>query len=138
MQALQSLEQKKREAAQELNLLIQNISEPANSASAVCVSDLIPIDTEVSCVVTANCDALQLELAFMTNNACVIKGVVIFAESLFAGESLFVYPDRPDTTLVVPVKPEKDNAVEMLVKVLSFPVPALFTSSEARHKAQTG
>lgn len=85
VQALQSLEQKKREAAQELNLLNQNLEERSSSASAVCVEDVIPADTEVSCEVTANCDALQLELSFVTNNRCVIKGVVIFAEGLFTG-----------------------------------------------------
>ena len=120
MQALQSLEQKKREAAQELNLVVQNLQEHSTSPAAACISDIIPPDTAVACEVTANCDTLQLELAFATNNHCVIKGVVVFAESLFAGESLLVHPDRPETSLVVPVKPEKDHAVDMLVKVRSL------------------
>lgn len=117
VQALQSLEQKKRDAAQELNLVARNLQEHSSGAAAVCIEDLIPCDTAVTCEVTANCHALQLELAFATNNRCVIKGVVIFAEGLFSGESLFVHPAQPATTLAVPVKPEKDCAVDMLVKV---------------------
>lgn len=118
MQMLQSLEQKKRETAQELQLVNQNLRHEAGGTAGMAVSDLIPPDTDVSGVLEPNFQALCLELRLKTNNHCVIKGAIVFAEHLFAGESMFVHPAHADTTLLVPLKPVKDCSIEMLIKVL--------------------
>ena len=119
MQMLQSLEQKKRETAQELQMLNQNLRDEASGAAGVAVSDLIPADTDVSGVLQPNCQALCLDLRLKTNNHCVIKGAIVFAEHLFSGESTFVHPGKADKKLDIPLKPEKDCAIEMLIKVLA-------------------
>lgn len=94
LQALQALEQKKREAAQELNLVNQNLNEQSTSPCTASVADIIPVDTNVTCDVEVNCEDLQLELVFTSNNQCVVKGVVIFAEGVFSGNFLLCNPRK--------------------------------------------
>eukprot|EP00892_Ulva_mutabilis_P010274 jgi/Ulvmu1/7619/UM038_0044.1 len=117
-QVLQSLEQKKRETAQELQLVNQNLRDEAAGAAGVAVSDVIPAETDVSGVLEPNRKALCLDLRLKTNNRCVIKGAIVFAEHLFPGESTFVHPEQAETTLSIPLKPKKDCAIEMLIKVM--------------------
>jgi hypothetical protein len=117
LQVLQSLEQKKRECTQEVHLLAQNLADTAPTAASLCVGDLIPPDTSVGCTVRVDSATQQLQCVVSTSNHCVIKGVILFAESLFPGESFFVHPDTPSPTVAVPVSPAKDCAVDMLVKV---------------------
>lgn len=122
MQVLQAVEQKKREYAQELQLVNQNLRDEAAGSAATAVGDLIPADTNVSGKIEPNCQELCIELQLQTNNHCVIKGAVIFAEHLFPGESSFVHPEYPETSLVIPLRPTKDCAIEMLVKVIWVPM----------------
>lgn len=118
MQVLQAVEQKKRENAQELQLVNQNLRDEAAGSAATVVGDLIPADTSISYKIDPNCPELCLDLQLQTNNHCVIKGAIIFAEHLFQGESYFVHPESPETKLVIPLRPIKDCAIEMLVKVI--------------------
>lgn len=115
LQVLAELEQRKRELSQEGHLLGQSLR--AEGAAAAAIHDVIPPDTDVSHAIAADADASALQLVLETNNACVIKGAVLFAEQLFEGESLFVHAARPGTRLVVPLSPLTDKPVDMLLKV---------------------
>lgn len=134
---IQSIEQKKRECAQELQLVNQNLRDEAAGATSTAVGDLIPADTNVAGEIQANCKELCLELQLKTNNHCVIKGVIVFAEHLFQGESTFVQPEHPKTALVIPLRPIKDCSIEMLIKVsIALQTILLNVLIPAIHKSQ--
>lgn len=77
----------------------------------------VPSDTEVSGSLHTNVDDLSLDLVLSTQQGCVIKGAVLFAEHVFQGESLFCHSGDPKNKLVVPLRPKTNNAIDMLVKV---------------------
>jgi Ciliary BBSome complex subunit 2, C-terminal len=111
------LRQKKAEYTQEVHLLNQNLSGAQTAGNSVILHDVLPPDTDVSAVVQTDQAGQGLELVLSTNNECVIKGCVVFAEQMFDGESLFVHPEDPTSAMRIPVCPSKDTAVDMLVKV---------------------
>jgi Ciliary BBSome complex subunit 2, C-terminal len=114
---IRDLRQKKAEYNQELYLLNQNLKARQAAGDANMLNDVVPTDTEVVAVVRVNKAARGLELFVSTNNACVIKGCILFAEQVFDGESMFVHPQNPEQTLSVPICPANDTAVDMLIKV---------------------
>nr|BCL66089.1 Bardet-Biedl syndrome 2 protein [Volvox africanus] len=82
-------------------------------------NSLIPSDTRVDSYIAINKEAASCDLVLRTSNdAAVIRGVVVFGEQIFDEESLFMYPKKPDTSLAVPLKPLKDVAVVLMIKVL--------------------
>lgn len=89
-------------------------AEPKDTAA---IHGMIPPDTVVQHRVEIDMNAMELQMVLETNNSCVIKGAIIFAEQVFEGESMFVHPERPSTKLVVPITPTTTNAVDMLIKV---------------------
>lgn len=111
------MESKKREHALELHLLTQNLKEDAVTAAATPVHSVIPADTDVSGSLHTNVEELSLDLVLTTNNACVIKGAILFAEHVFEGESLFFHPDEPKSRTAISLRPRTNNAIDMLVKV---------------------
>jgi Bardet-Biedl syndrome 2 protein len=114
-QVLGELEQKRRELNQESHLLMDSLrAEPKDTAA---IHGMIPPDTVVQHRVEIDMNAMELQMVLETNNSCVIKGAIIFAEQVFEGESMFVHPERPSTKLVVPITPTTTNAVDMLIKV---------------------
>ncbi|KAK9814709.1 hypothetical protein WJX72_010246 [[Myrmecia] bisecta] len=79
----------------------------------------IPAITKVAVAVRVSEEARSCSLHVQTNSEeCVIRGVVIFADQVFEGESLFHYPNSPAPTADIPLKLKKDVAVMLLVKVL--------------------
>ena len=80
-------------------------------------AELIKRDTDVICSVQPNSDNGSVDIALRTNNSMVIRGILIFAERLFDGESLYVYPKTPSTSVTVPVRPKKDAIIDVMVKV---------------------
>ena len=115
LQVLADLQQRKRELSQESHLLGQSLR--AEGAAAAAIHDVVPPDTAIAHALSADPAAMALELMLETNNACVIKGVVLFAEQLFDGESLFVPAARPARRLAVRLSPQTDKPVDMLLKV---------------------
>nr|BCL66158.1 Bardet-Biedl syndrome 2 protein [Volvox reticuliferus] len=82
-------------------------------------NSLIPPDTRVDSYIAINKEAASCDLVLRTSNdAAVIRGAVVFGEQIFEQESLFVFPKKPETSLAVPLKPLKDVAVVLMIKVL--------------------
>jgi hypothetical protein len=111
------LESRRREHAQELHLLCQNLRDDPVTECTTQVHSVIPADTDVTGSLNTNVDKCQLDLVLKTNNTCVIKGAIIFAEHVFQGESLFVHLDEPKSQVVVPIKPQQNDPIDMLIKV---------------------
>ncbi|KAG2486168.1 hypothetical protein HYH03_015132 [Edaphochlamys debaryana] len=114
---LAELAQRKQELAYELasyaNSRAQAKEAPPERGS------VIPPDTRVDSYIAVNREAGTCDLVLRTSNEqAVIRGVVVFGEQIFEQESLFVYPRNPDMQLAVPLKPLKDVAVVLMIKVL--------------------
>jgi hypothetical protein len=57
---------------------------------------VVPTSTKVCTTLELNVQQGCCELVVATNNDCVIRGVIVFAEQLFESESLFAYdPECP-------------------------------------------
>jgi len=78
---------------------------------------LIPHTTDVTCSVMPSPGNSCIELQLQTNNSTVIRGVLIFGEQLFDGESLYVCPKTPTLSVAVPVRLRKDIVIDLMVKV---------------------
>ncbi|KAF6253535.1 BBS2m [Scenedesmus sp. NREL 46B-D3] len=90
----------------------------ASSSIAGDIASMIPPDTRVDSCIALNKGALSCELILRTNNATVIKAAIIFGEQVFQGESLFVRPPQPSSSLTVQLAPARDTPVMLLMKVL--------------------
>ncbi|KAJ9523265.1 hypothetical protein QJQ45_024047 [Haematococcus lacustris] len=113
--AITELTQCKQELLYELTSY-QNTK--ASSAQAEASGNMIPSTTKVDSFVTLNKDTCTCELGLKTNNGTVIRGAVVFGEQIFAEESLFIYPKTAESSLSVPLRPVKDVAVVLMIKVL--------------------
>lgn len=112
--AIAELTQRKQELMYELSSYhnMRNAETPQPEAN------LIPNSTRVDSFVVVNRNTSSCDLILKTNNDTVVRGVVIFGEQVFEEESLFLYPKNPSTELAVPLRPIKDVAVVLMVKVL--------------------
>uniref|UniRef100_A0A383WCU1 Bardet-Biedl syndrome 2 protein homolog n=1 Tax=Tetradesmus obliquus TaxID=3088 RepID=A0A383WCU1_TETOB len=90
----------------------------AGSLAAGDIASMIPPDTRVDSCIALNKVTLSCELTLRTNNASVIKAALIFGEQVFQGESLFVRPPQPSSSLTVQLAPARDTPVMLLMKVL--------------------
>lgn len=79
---------------------------------------MVPASTKVSTTLELDVQRGCCELVVATNNECVIRGVVVFAEQLFESESLFSYDLNPQKATRLPLLPPRDMAAEMLIKAL--------------------
>lgn len=77
----------------------------------------VPIDTHISCQWNVNEPSKCVNLVIATNNDCVIRGVIVFAEQLFDGESRFVHPRGRESSIRIPVCSPKDVATDLFLKV---------------------
>lgn len=66
----------------------------------------------------------HVEVYICTNNSTIIKAVIIFAEGIFKGESHVVHPDisRLASDMSIPISLPRDNAVDIHLKVLTYPL----------------
>jgi Bardet-Biedl syndrome 2 protein len=78
---------------------------------------MIPTDTEVTCQWRVDPANKCVNLRIATNNKTIVRAVVIFADQLFPGESLFVCPKEQLSELLVPLAPEKDIQSDLFLKV---------------------
>lgn len=114
-QAIAELAQRKQELMYEL-ASYQNMRQAEKQP--VDRSAIIAPDTRVDSYIAISKDSASCDLVLRTNNDAVIRGVVVFGEQIFEEESLFVYPRAPEPQLNVPLKPLKDVAVVLMIKVL--------------------
>lgn len=120
-QQLSELNQQKQELQQDLaalqdpGLLDRRPAVPAPLASTIAA---VPASTALEPRMTVNQQAGCCDLMLRTNNEAVIKGVIVFAEHLFEGESLLVYPKTPSQETCVQLRAGKDVPVLMMFKVL--------------------
>ena len=78
---------------------------------------MIPTDTEVNCQWQVDVENKSVNLRVATNNKTIVRAVVIFADQLFPGESLFVGAKEQLSELIVPLAPDKDIQTELYLKV---------------------
>nr|ADI46967.1 LOW QUALITY PROTEIN: BBS2m [Volvox carteri f. nagariensis] len=122
--AVAELAQRKQELMYELasySIMRQNKEVPVRAGEGLgwMRNSLIPADTRVDSYIAINKEAASCDLVLRTSNdSAVIRGVVVFGEQIFEEESLFVCPKKPETSLAVPLKPLKDVAVVLMIKVL--------------------
>ncbi|MEW5314625.1 MAG: hypothetical protein WDW38_006104 [Sanguina aurantia] len=113
--ALADLTQRKQELVYELT---SYQASKVTDRSQVDTATLIPQDTRIDSYIAINRDTASCDLILRTSNDTVIRGVVVFGEQIFAEESLFVYPKVAESKLAVALKPIKDVAVVLMIKVL--------------------
>lgn len=65
----------------------------------------------------------HVELYITTNNATIIRAVIIFAEGIFKGESHVVHPapNKLKNEISIPLYPPRNNQIDLHIKV-SFEV----------------
>jgi len=78
----------------------------------------VPTDTRIACQWDVNEQNKSVDLLVKTNNECVVKAVIIFAEQLFKGESLFVHPKEQLSQCRIPISAPKDVGTDLFLKVL--------------------
>ncbi|KAL3143199.1 Bardet-Biedl syndrome 2 protein [Trebouxia sp. C0009 RCD-2024] len=81
-------------------------------------SYIIPPDTSVQTVVMADSIQRSCSLAVSTDSDTVIRGVMLFAEQVFEGESVFHYQQTPSANVEVPLALKRDAAVTVMIKVM--------------------
>ena len=79
---------------------------------------MLPVDTAINCQWEVDEVNKCVNLAVSTNNTTVVRAVVIFADQLFLGESLFMCPKQQLSELKVPICPMKDISSDLFLKVL--------------------
>mmetsp|Transcript_16107 Transcript_16107/g.40587 ORF Transcript_16107/g.40587 Transcript_16107/m.40587 type:complete len:715 (+) Transcript_16107:67-2211(+) len=79
---------------------------------------MLPIDTAISCQWEVDEENKCVNLAVSTNNTTVVRGVIIHADQLFEGESLFTCPKQQLSDLKVPICPPRDAQSDLYLKVL--------------------
>ena len=82
------------------------------------IEGVIPPDTKIDSFTEQDLDNHCAYLVLSTNNDTVIRAAVLFGEQVFEGESLFMHPAHPQSTIRVPFRPQKEGAVDLLLKVL--------------------
>jgi Bardet-Biedl syndrome 2 protein len=78
---------------------------------------MVPVETDIKCQWRVDQVNKRVNLSVATNNDRVVRAVVIFADQLFPGESLFVCPKEQKEELVIPLCPAKDVANDLFLKV---------------------
>ncbi|KAK3236701.1 hypothetical protein CYMTET_53174, partial [Cymbomonas tetramitiformis] len=119
-ESLVDLSQRKQELLFELQQYESNMKSVSKQAGnpAEQAGVVIPASTRVTSMLEMNPSKQCCELVLSTNNECVIKGVIIFAEQLFENESLFAHQQNPAPLVRVGLTPRKDVAADMLIKVM--------------------
>mmetsp|Transcript_51970 Transcript_51970/g.86425 ORF Transcript_51970/g.86425 Transcript_51970/m.86425 type:complete len:704 (+) Transcript_51970:55-2166(+) len=112
---LRELNQRKQELLFELKNYEDTL---AKSKGVPQEQGVIPHSTRAVCTLEMNVSKKCVDLVVQTNNDTIIKSIIVFAEQLFSGESLFVHPKNPSNTLRVPISPPKDVTADMLVKIV--------------------
>jgi len=82
------------------------------------MSGAIPRDTHVNSSLEMNPEIQSGELVLSTNNDTIIKAVIMFAEAVFEEEARFVYFPNPKSTARIPIRPPRDVASDMIIKVM--------------------
>ena len=92
----------------------------SSSSSSAATVGMIPTNTKLSVGIKANRSTSSLSLQLSTNNDTLVKMALVFNDTLFAAgqESLCVHPKNPGTTLSIPLRPQKNQAAEMLIKAV--------------------
>jgi len=85
---------------------------------------ILPQDTEVRCKIASNSSNSCVDINLSTTNGTIIRGAVVFGEQLFEGESLYVSPKHPSSTMAIPVRPTKDVPVEVMIKAFVSSSPS--------------
>lgn len=95
-------------------------SSSSSSSSSAASAGMIPTNTKLSVGIKANRSTSSLSLQLSTNNDTLIKMALVFNDTLFAAgqESLCVHPKNPGSSLSIPLKPQKNQASEMLIKAV--------------------
>uniref|UniRef100_A0AAR5Q943 Bardet-Biedl syndrome 2 protein homolog n=1 Tax=Dendroctonus ponderosae TaxID=77166 RepID=A0AAR5Q943_DENPD len=99
-------------------------SNAANETESYEASGIIPSNTRLQIVVTANVGEgdvkPHIEVYICTNNSTIIKAVIIFAEGIFSGESHVVHPElsRLASDMSVPLYLPRDTFVDIHLKAL--------------------
>ncbi|XP_030766651.1 Bardet-Biedl syndrome 2 protein homolog [Sitophilus oryzae] len=87
-------------------------------------SGVIPSNTRLQIIVNTNLEDKHqkphVEVYISTNNATIIKAVIIFAEGIFKGESHVVHPEtsKLSSDMSIPLYLPRDNAVDIHIKAL--------------------
>eukprot|EP00033_Pygsuia_biforma_P001406 GCRY01001590.1.p1 GENE.GCRY01001590.1~~GCRY01001590.1.p1 ORF type:complete len:724 (+),score=72.36 GCRY01001590.1:153-2324(+) len=110
---LQQLSQTKQELMLELKNYEANFKKLKGGGAD---AGLIPSDTRVD----AKFDVTdkKLDLVAHTSNEALVLGVVILAERMFDGESLFIMNTEDTSTMRVSLCPLSNTAVDLFVKVI--------------------
>lgn len=108
----------------ELKMELQRLEERSNAASQMQSTGgvasgqaLLPPDTDVTCAIKSNGANSCVDLQLRTNNSTVIRGALVFGEQLFEGESLYVSPKGATSEITIPVRPNRDVPVDVMIKV---------------------
>ncbi|KAL0033983.1 hypothetical protein WJX79_001201 [Trebouxia sp. C0005] len=113
---LQELALHKQELLFELQgYQVNRVAGPSGDAQTAYI---IPQDTSVQTVVMADAIQHSCSLAVSADHDTVIRGVLLFAEQIFEGESIFYYPQSPSPEVEVPMALKKDAAVTVSIKVM--------------------
>lgn len=123
-EVLAQLNQKRQDLLVELKSYERNgqvasdLAKGKSGASQTEVSGAIPRDTHVNSSLEMNPEIQAGELVLSTNNDTIIKAVLMFAEAVFEEEGRFVFFPQPKSTVRVPIKPPRDVASDVVIKVL--------------------
>uniref|UniRef100_A0A7S0QX50 Bardet-Biedl syndrome 2 protein homolog n=1 Tax=Pyramimonas obovata TaxID=1411642 RepID=A0A7S0QX50_9CHLO len=119
-ESIAELSQRKQELLYELQSYEKNMALASKQAKGAGddTGQVVPAGTKLTTVLDVNLQRQCCELVLSTNNECVIKGAVVFAEQLFEGESLFHYEKAPEKKCRVPLSLKKDIAANMLIKAM--------------------
>ena len=123
--ALEELTQRKQELLMELRGLEENLKH-VKSGDSYSGAGAIPPNTQVNLGIDINQPTKSCELVLSTNVGDedvpqpVVKAVIVFAldGSLFDGESHFTCPTQPTNSCRVPIRAEKNLAVDLQITVL--------------------
>lgn len=114
-EALRELQQRKQEMLHELRQLEESARK---TASGERTAGLVAADTNVSARLEPSKTDGSLDLVLAVSNQARIRAAVVFAERLFEGESIAACPKESRSELRVPLRPQKDVAAELDIKVV--------------------
>jgi len=98
---IEELSLKKQTLLNELNSLVQ---QPKRSKATPSV---LPSNTQVTISVELSSDTKEPEVRAICSSKAIIRGLVLYSDSLFETGSVFVHPDRPSQELRYPIKNPK-------------------------------
>ncbi len=77
---------------------------------------LIPSNTEITCTLTPSIEKKRLLLIMNTKNSTVIKCAIIYGDKIFKNGSFILIPSIPKSTIILPLKFEKDLQCKLSIK----------------------